>query len=110
MMSIQAIVTAVQLKLPIIILVWEDDYYGLIKWKQEAAYHTFSHVELVNPELSSLATAFGCHGVRINAADEFTQAMQQAFNEKEKPTVIIIPVDYSENMQLTKRLGKILSR
>ena len=44
-MSIQAIVTAVQYKAPITVVLWEDDFYGLIKWKQEAAYHKHSHVK-----------------------------------------------------------------
>lgn len=109
-MGIQAVPTAVRYKIPITILLWEDDYYGLIKWKQEAAYHEYSHVNLNNPDLVEIAKAFGCHGVRIESATKLKPALEQAFNEKEKPTVIVTPVDYTENMKLTKRLGKILSR
>lgn len=108
-MSIQAIPTAVRFKVPITVIVWEDDYYGLIKWKQEAHYSEFSHVKLDNPDLCVLAEAFGCHGVKINHPDDIKPALEKAFSEKEKPTVIVIPVDYRENMKLTERLGKILS-
>ena len=109
-MGIQALPTAVRYKIPITILVWEDDYYGLIKWKQEAVYNTFSHVGLANPDLAELAKAFGCHGVRIESAEQLKPALEKSFQEKEKPTVIVVPVDYNENMKLTKRLGEILSR
>lgn len=109
-MGIQAIPTAVRYHIPITVLVWEDDYYGLIKWKQEATYHEISHVALHNPDLVEVAKAFGCHGVRIESVDQLKPALEKASQEKEKPTVIVVPVDYNENMKLTKRLGKILSR
>ncbi|MEM1244042.1 MAG: acetolactate synthase large subunit [Pseudomonadota bacterium] len=108
-MSIQAIVTAVQLKLPIVVLVWEDDYYGLIKWKQEMEFNEYSHVELANPDLVQLAQGFGCHGVRIESVSHFSLAIKEAFAEKAKPSVLILPVDYSENMKLTRRLGELVS-
>lgn len=108
-MSIQAIVTAVQFQTPIIILVWEDDYYGLIKWKQEMAYHEFSHVELVNPDLAAVAKAFGCNTRRIYQANELLTTLEQVKKDNTGPTVIVMPVDYSENMKLTQRLGHIVS-
>ena len=108
-MSIQAIVTAVQLKLPIVVMIWDDNCYGLIKWKQEAAYHETSHVELVNPDFVKVAHAFGCHGVYIDSANHLLPALEKAFLEKEKPTIIVIPVDYRENMKLTKHLGELVS-
>jgi len=110
MMGIQALPTAVRFKTPITILIWDDDYYGLIKWKQEAAYHAYSHVALDNPNLAELSKAFGCNAICIDSVDQLKPALEKSFKEKEKPTVIVIPVDYSENMKLTERLGKILSR
>jgi acetolactate synthase-1/2/3 large subunit len=109
MMSIQAIVTAVQYKTPIIIIIWQDNYYGLTKWKQEISYHTFSHVELANPDLVKVAQSFGCNAIKIAQAADLTPTLKTAFNEKEKPTVIVITIDYSENMKLTKRLGEIVA-
>jgi acetolactate synthase-1/2/3 large subunit len=35
--------------------------------------------------------------------------MEKAFKEKSKPTLVIVPVDYEENMKLTKRLGEIIA-
>lgn len=107
-MSIPALVTAVQYHTPIVVCVWEDEYYGLIKWKQEMTYNDFSHVELYNPDLVEVAKSFGCNAVRINNTSEIIPTFEKAFKEQDKPTVIIIPVDYSENMKLTKRLGKII--
>lgn len=109
MMSIQALVTAVDLQLPIVVIVWDDDHYGLIKWKQEAAYGKSSHVDLKNPNLVELAKAFGCHSERINKTAETVAVLERAFKVTDKPSVIIVPIDYAENMKLTKHLGDILA-
>ncbi len=108
-MSIQALATAVRLKTPIVVVLWEDDYYGLIKWKQEAAYHKYSHVNLVNPDLVKLAEGFGCNATRINDVEELKDKLNKAFTEKDVPTVVVVPVDYAENMKLNKRLSEIIS-
>lgn len=109
MMSIQALATAVELKQPIVVVLWEDDAYGLIEWKQEAAYHQSSHIKLVNPDLAHLAEAFGCAAYKVKQPDELVSLLKKAFEEKTKPTVIVVPVDYRENMKLTQRLGELLS-
>lgn len=110
MMSIQALVTAVSQKVPIVVLLWEDDKFGLIKWKQEAHYNKHSHIDLHNPDLAKLATSFGANGVKVKTAAQLKKELTKAFKSKTKPTVIVVPVDYSENMKLTKRLGKIVSK
>jgi acetolactate synthase I/II/III large subunit len=110
MMSIQAIVTAVREKVPMVVLLWDDDHFGLIKWKQEAHYNKSSHVDLKNPDLAKLAESFGCHGVKLRKAADLVNELKLAFKRKSKPTVIVIPIDYSENMKLTKRLGKIVCK
>lgn len=108
-MSIQALVTAVELQLPIVVIVWEDDHYGLIKWKQEAEFGKCSHVDLKNPNLVELAKAFGCHSERINKTVDTVAVLERAFNVTDKPSVILVPVDYSENLKLTKHLGELLA-
>ncbi len=109
MMSIQALVTAVQYQAPIVVIVWEDNYYGLIKWKQEAAYQQSSHVELKNPDLTQLSQAFGCYSEHIDSVAALKPALTKAFERQDKPTVLVVPVDYGENMKLTQHLGEIMS-
>lgn len=109
MMSIQALATAVRFKVPMVVLLWEDNHYGLIQWKQEAAYHQESHVELHNPDLKVLSEAFGCHAERVEKPEALREALKNAFARNDGPTVIVVPVDYSENMKLTARLGEIVS-
>ena len=44
-------------------------------------------------------------GKQIKAAEEFMPALEEAFQQK-GPAIIGVPVDYSENMRLTKHLAK----
>ena len=45
-------------------------------------------------------------GNEIHSANDFIPSLQEAFKQK-GPAIIGIPVDYSENMKLTKHLGKV---
>ena len=110
LMSIQALVTAARYKIPIVVVVWQDGDYGLIKWKQEMHYKTFSHVALHNPNLAQLATGLGCYGEQIESTEEFVPTLKNALKRTDKPSVIIVPVDYSQNMKLFKHLHKIVSK
>ncbi|MCL9780291.1 acetolactate synthase large subunit [Vibrio sp. S4M6] len=106
MMSIQALTTGVNLQVPFVTLVWEDHNYGLIKWKQEMHFNEYSpHVGLENPDLKSVAESFGCHSIRLESTEQLIPALKEAFSVTSKPTVIVIPVDYSENMKLFHHLN-----
>jgi len=104
MMGIQALPTGAELGIPFVVVVWQDDYYGLIKWKQELSCGHYSHVALDNPDLAELARAYGCHGYHVQTQEEFCSTVAKALQNDDKPTVIVVPVDYSENMKLVEHL------
>ena len=110
MMNVQDLITAVRYNMPITVLLWVDNHFGLIKWKQEAAFGKHSHIDLVNPDFVKLAEAFGWQPIEVEDTYELIPALETAFKEKSKPTLVIVPVDYEENMKLTKRLGEIIAR
>ena len=35
-------------------------------------------------------------------------SLEEAFAVEDKPSVVVVPVDYSQNMKLTKRLGELV--
>jgi acetolactate synthase-1/2/3 large subunit len=109
LMNVQDLITAVRYEMPITVLLWVDNQYGLIKWKQEAGYGKHSHIDLLNPDFVKLADAFGWQSIEVTAAEQLIPAMEKAFKEQSKPTLVIVPVDYDENMKLTKRLGEIIA-
>ena len=107
-MGIQALVTGVELGIPFVVVLWQDDYYGLIKWKQEIEFKKSSHVALHNPDLAVLSEAYGCYGDHVRSADELQPMLRQAFERTDKPSVLVVPVDYSENMKLVEHLREIM--
>jgi acetolactate synthase-1/2/3 large subunit len=110
LMNVQELATAAQYHLPVVQLIWEDSEYGLIRWKQMAEFHRTSHTTFVDPDFVKLAESFGAHAERVEAPAELRPALRRAFAHREGPSVIVVPVDYSENMKLTERLGEIIAR
>ncbi len=106
MMNIQDLETAVREKLDIVVLVWTDSEYGLIKWKQTAAFGKHSHISFTNPDWMKLADAFGMAGFKVERAADLPGALEAAFAAG-RPALIEVPVDYAENMKLTGRLKEI---
>lgn len=107
LMNVQELETAVRLKVPVVILIWNDSGYGLIKWKQMNQFGRISHVDFNNPDFVKLAESFGAVGVRIGSAGELLPALRKAL-ESDSVTVIDCPVDYGENLKLTASLGEMI--
>jgi acetolactate synthase I/II/III large subunit len=107
LMNIQELETAVRLELGLVVVIFRDDAYGVIRWKQLSRYGRESGVEFGNPDFVALARAFGCRGVRVEAADEFQPALESAFTGR-GPCLIDVPVDYRENLKLAERMGQLV--
>ena len=106
-MNVQDLETAVREKLNVVAVVWLDGEYGLIKWKQQIQFDgDHSDLKFDNPNFGTLAKSLNMWGTQINSAKDFLPALEEAFKQK-GPAIIGVPVDYSENMRLTKHLGKV---
>ena len=107
LMNSQEIETAMRLGLALVILVWTDASYGLIEWKQMNGFGRPSHVHFNNPDFVKYAESFGARGYRIEKSEQLLPTLRQALAEE---TVVIIdcPVDYRENLQLTRQLGEMV--
>jgi acetolactate synthase-1/2/3 large subunit len=106
LMNLQDLETAVRLKLNVVIMVWADGEYGLIKWKQQNEFGRSSRLEFGNPDWELLAQAFGCWGRTVRSVAELPAVLKEAHSQP-GPALIGIPVDYTENVKLTRRLGAI---
>jgi acetolactate synthase-1/2/3 large subunit len=99
--------TAARLNAPIIVVVFNDQTYGLIKWKQLSHFGREAFVDFSNPDFVRYAESFGARGLRVQAADELVPILRQALQENTS-VVIDCPVDFSENMKLTEKLGSLV--
>ena len=106
MMNLQEMETASRLGSDITMLVWEDHAYGLIEWKQEQEFGKHTDLSFNNPDWLNLCTAMGWKGTRCANSADLQDYLRAALNYK-GPALVVIPIDYRENMKLTERLGKI---
>jgi acetolactate synthase I/II/III large subunit len=106
LMNVQELETAVRLGTAFVTLVFNDGGYGVIEWKQMNKYGRPAFVKFGNPDFVKLAEAFGCAGYRVQAADELGPILAEALAIR-RPAVIDCPVDYTENLKLTEKLGHI---
>jgi acetolactate synthase I/II/III large subunit len=109
LMHSQEIETAVRERIPLVVLIWQDDGYGLIEWKMDLEVGAHSNVAFTNPDIESYAASFGATGYRIESADQLLPALREAL-AGDGVSLIMCPVDYRENLELTRRLGQLDER
>ncbi len=107
MMNSQEIETALRLNTPFVILIWNDSGYGLIEWKQMNQFGRPSHVRFTNPDFVKYAEAFGARGYRITEGEQLLPVLKKALADN-TVSIIDCPVDYSENLKLTAKLGEMI--
>ena len=106
LMNSQEIETAVRERIPLAVLIWEDGGYGLIEWKMDLELGEHYYVKFGNPDIVTYAESFGAKGYRINSAEELLPTLKAALAD-DGVSLICCPVDYSENLRLTDRLGEL---
>lgn len=108
LMNSQEIETALRLGLDLVILVFNDSKYGLIEWHQLRHFGRATGIEFGNPDFVRYAESFGAKGYRVNSAADLLPTLSRALGDG-TVSVIDCPVDYSENMKLTEKLGSLAS-
>jgi acetolactate synthase I/II/III large subunit len=96
MMNSQEIETAVRLKLDIIILILNDNAFGMIKWKQEHMGFQNFGLDYQNPDFVQYAESYGALGYRATSSQHFSELLESCLNTS-GVHVIDVPVDYSLN-------------
>jgi acetolactate synthase I/II/III large subunit len=106
LMNSQESETAVRERIPLTVLIWQDDAYGLIKWKMDLEIGHDVATDFSNPDFVAYAESFGARGYRVGAAHDLLPMLSDAL-ASEAVSVIACPVDYSENLRLTGALGEL---
>ena len=104
LMNVQEMETARRLNSNIVVMVWEDGGYGLIQWKQQDYFDRHSNLGFGNPDWLRLAESFGWHGHLVTRSRDLANALEAAFGEQ-GPSLVVVPIDYRENLELTRRMG-----
>jgi len=106
LMNVQEMETARRLDSNITVMVWEDKAYGLIAWKQQEEFGRHTDLSFTNPDWEQLAGAFGWHYQHVDDSNHLRKVIERAV-EHRGPSLIVLPIDYGENVKLNKRLGQL---
>jgi acetolactate synthase-1/2/3 large subunit len=106
LMNSQEIETALRERIPMVILIWVDDAYGLISWKMDLELGHHVDTTFGNPDFVAYAESFGATGYQITSPDQLLPTLQTALAD-DTVSVIACPVDYSANLELIRSLGEL---
>jgi len=106
LMNVQEMETAARLNSNITMMVWEDHMYGLIAWKQSAHFGKHTELSFTNPDWGLLAKSFRWDYQFVGESDQLLAALNKAAIHH-GPSLIVVPIDYSENEKLTQQLGEL---
>jgi acetolactate synthase I/II/III large subunit len=99
MMNSQELETAVRLGLNLVVLILQDDAYGMIRWKQAVDKFVDFGMTLGNPDFVAYAEAYGARGSRVETTKDFVSTLHEAF-DRGGVHLVVVPVDYSENTRV----------
>jgi acetolactate synthase-1/2/3 large subunit len=106
LMNSQELETAKRIGANVVVVIWRDDGYGLIDWKQRNEFGKPFGVEFGNPDFVDYARSFGIAGFRPSSADDLYPTLMKAL-AVDGPAVVEVPIDYRENLRLTEHLGAL---
>ena len=109
LMNSQELETARRIGANVTVVVWRDDGYGLIDWKQRSEFSQPFGVEFTNPDFVAYAQSFGLAAYRPSSAADLYPTLMRALGH-DGPTLVEVPIDYRENLRLTERLGSLSHR
>jgi acetolactate synthase I/II/III large subunit len=99
MMNSQEIETAVRLRLNLVVLILQDDAYGMIRWKQAVDKFEDFGLRFGNPDFVKYAESYGAQGARVQSTEAFVPTLRAAF-EAGGVHLVTAPIDYSENVRV----------
>ncbi len=104
LMNSQELETAVRLKLGFVVIIFNDNDYGLISWKQQMNRGRTTGTKISNPDFRKYAQSFGIKSFCPTSYNELRRQLSGALKSGEL-TVFEIPVDTRVNGQLIRKLN-----
>lgn len=98
LMNCQELETALRYRIPLVVLILNDNAFGFIKWKQKKMHFEDFALDYGNPDFVLLAESFGATGMKVKEEDNLTEVLEKAFSLN-KLVVIECPIDYSVNYE-----------
>jgi acetolactate synthase-1/2/3 large subunit len=87
----QELATAVKHRLAVVVLLFNDNAFGILDYAERKAGQLFGDEALVNPDFIALVKSFGADAERVDSLEQIGEVIEEAFT-RNRLTVIEIPV------------------
>jgi acetolactate synthase-1/2/3 large subunit len=105
LMNVQELETATRLGTPIVNVIWENQQFGSIVWKQDKKFGEHFGTDFTNPDFVALAASFGMPAWRCESVDDFGRHLRHALG-LDVPSLVVLPIDYSIDVAISEELGE----
>ena len=105
LMNSQELETAKRIGAGYTCIVFNDNDYGLISWKQTMSKGRSVSTRITNPDFKAYAESFGIKGYAPATVSQLREQLGEAIKSKEL-SVVEVPVDASVNSALVEKLDR----
>jgi len=107
MFSVGELATAVQHRIPLVTIIFNNDAYGNVRTMQIRDYdERVIATDLVNPDFVKLGESFGANGFRAEDEGQLRVAMRYGF-ASELPTIIEVPIGETPSLDRLRDQGRV---
>ena len=93
MFTATELATAMQHRIPLVTVVFNDSAFGNVRRIQQERYgNRLIASDLRNPDFVAFGKSFGADAVRARTPEELRQALRRAFANRDGPTLVEVPV------------------
>ena len=101
LMNAQELETANRLGTAVVNVIWENEQFGSIVWKQDNKFGEHFGVDFTNPDFVRLAESFGMPAWRCEGVDDLGRHLRHALT-LDLPSLIVMPIDYSIDVAISE--------
>ena len=107
MFSVAELATAVQHRIPLVTIIFNNDAYGNVRTMQIRDYdERVIATDLLNPDFVKLGESFGAKAFRAEDEGQLRRAMRYGF-ASELPTIIEVPIGETPSLDRLRDQGRI---
>ena len=107
MFSVGELATAVQHRIPLVTIIFNNDAYGNVRTMQIRDYdERVIATDLLNPDFVKLGESFGASAFRAEDGEQLRKAMRYGF-ASELPTIIEVPIGDTPSLDRLRDQGRI---
>ncbi len=92
--------TAAQYQVPVLICVFNDQGYGVLRWLQDTRFGRINETDIGKMDFTTMARSMGVPGERVTSVEEFSQAVDRGM-QIQGPYLIDVDMEHFKPMEIS---------